>query len=132
MMGLKAAPEPPIRYTEAPNATDGSSLKDSGGANNEPFIIPKGTIFVVAYVEQSGVEAEAKFDIPWEEGKGPEVNSERPAPWKRLHRYTRYTMTKEAYAFLEKLKKFVVKVPGPTVTVAAGMYFVTGNLLADW
>lgn len=41
-------------------------------------------------------------------------------------------MTKEAYAFLEKLKKFKVKVPGPTVTVAAGMYFVTGNLLVDW
>jgi hypothetical protein len=41
-------------------------------------------------------------------------------------------MTKEAYAFLEKLKKFVVKVPGPAVTVAAGMYFVTDNLIADW
>ena len=119
-MGLKAAPEPPIRYTEAPNTTDGSSPKNSGGTNNEPFIIPKGTIFVFAYVEQSGVEAEAKFNIPWEEGKGPEVNSERPALWKRLHRYT---MTKEAYAFLEKLKKFKVKVPGPTVTVASRYVF---------
>jgi hypothetical protein len=44
MVRLESAPKSTIKYT-----TDGSDPKISGGIYNEPFVVPSGTVFILAY-----------------------------------------------------------------------------------
>lgn len=61
MIELRAAPEAPIRYT-----TDGSDPKILGAAYDGPFVVPKGTVFVLAVAEKNGIISEQhKIKIDW-------------------------------------------------------------------
>ena len=110
MMEVKAAPDAPIRYT-----TDGSDPKTSGGTYDGPFVVPAGTIVVLAHAEKSSVSSEVyRFDIPKKKGSGSTIDRDKPAVWRREHRLV---TTKDAYEFLEKLKKHSVTVSMPRIGV---------------
>ena len=74
MVRLESAPKSTIKYT-----TDGSDPKISGGVYNEPFAVPKGTVFILAYGEKNKIISDVyKFEINW----GPieiKVDPEKPA-----------------------------------------------------
>ena len=111
---LKAAPNVPISYT-----TDGSDPKISGGTYNEPFVVPPGTLCMLAVAGKLGVVSEThRLDIQWGEGggdsDGSKVDPELPATWKRENRPS---TTKDSYEFLARLKKHQASVLGPRVTI---------------
>ncbi len=110
MVGLKAAPDVPIRYT-----TDGSDPKNTGGTYNEPFIVPRGTLCVLAVAENGGaISAPYRLDIQWDKTDDFKVNPTLPATWKRENRPS---TTKDSYEFLSRLKKHQASVLGPRVSI---------------
>lgn len=110
MVRLESAPKSTIKYT-----TDGSDPKISGGVYNEPFAVPKGTVFILAYGKKNKIISDVyKFEINW----GPieiKVDPEKPALWQRRHDPK---TTKESYELLRLMKKYSVHMPGPHITIA--------------
>ena len=110
MIELRAAPEAPIRYT-----TDGSDPKIAGVSYNSPFVVPGGTLVVLAIAEKNGIVSDLhRLEIDWKSKDGFKIDPDRPATWKREH--TPKT-TKESYEFLARLKKYEAAVPGPRVRI---------------
>lgn len=110
MMEINAAPEAPIKYT-----TDGSDPKTLGGLYDGPFLVPAGTIVVLAYAEKNCISSETyRFEIPREEGPKLEIDRDKPALWRRSHHPV---TTGDAYEFLEKVKKYNVAVSVPRMGV---------------
>lgn len=110
MVRLESAPKSTIKYT-----TDGSDPKISGGVYNEPFVVPSGTVFILAYGEKNKIISDVyKFEINW----GPieiKIDPEKPAIWRRRHDPK---TTKESYELLRLMKKYSVNMPGPHITIA--------------
>jgi Fn3 associated/Protein of unknown function (DUF499) len=110
MIELRAAPEAPIRYT-----TDGSDPKISSIPYNGPFVVPRGTLVVLAIAEKSGIVSDLhRLEIDWESKDGFKADPDRPVTWKREHMPQ---TTKEAYEFLARLKKYEASAPGPRVSI---------------
>jgi hypothetical protein len=98
MVELRAAPPAPIRYT-----TDGSNPKNSGGAYNGAFVVPKGTQVVLAYAEHRGIASEVhRLDIQWDQSKAFEVDPIKPATWAKEQKREN---TQAAYGLLSDLRK---------------------------
>ncbi len=111
MVRLESAPKAIIKYT-----TDGSDPKNAGGTYDGPFVVPKGTVFVLAYGQKNKISSEVyKFEINWEEEGGIVIDPEKPALWKRRHEPK---TTKESYELLRLMKKYSVNMPGPRVTIS--------------
>ncbi|MBN1569786.1 MAG: DUF499 domain-containing protein [Acidobacteria bacterium] len=111
MAELQAAPPVPIRYT-----TDGSDPRQNGGSYNSPFVIPNGTVCVLAVAMKDGVGSDVhRLDINWDETAGVVVDPNKPAAWKR--RFSPST-TKDSYEILDLLGKFDATVMGPRIMVA--------------
>jgi Fn3 domain-containing protein len=110
MIELRAAPEAPIRYT-----TDGSDPKISGVPYDAPFVVPPGTLVVLAIAEKDRVVSELhRLEIDWKSKDGFKVDPGRAITWKREHMPQ---TTKESYEFLGRLKKYEAAVPGPRVSI---------------
>ncbi len=92
---LRAAPPVRVRYT-----TDGSNPVTLGGEYLEPFIVPKGTRFVMAAPADGKGKTET-ISVPAEPDK-PSVNLEKPCLWTR-RRHCQDTM--ETFKFLETCQK---------------------------
>lgn len=121
MAELQAAPAAPIRYT-----TDGSDPRRNGGAYAEPFVVPKGTVCVLAIADKDGIESEVhRLDINWEKAAGVVVDPQKPATWKKRHNPG---TTKDTYELLEQIEKFKASAPGPRLMVAGDTW---GELLFD-
>ncbi|MTJ15832.1 MULTISPECIES: DUF499 domain-containing protein [unclassified Dolichospermum] len=127
MVELKAAPDAPIRYT-----TDGSDPKLGGGIYNDPFIVPEGTVCILAVAEKQGISSQNhRLDIQWDKIDDFQVDPAKPAIWQREHHPT---TTKDAYELIGLLKKYQVGVSGPRITVTGSHWVeisVESNLVFD-
>ena len=127
MVELKAAPDAPIRYT-----TDGSDPKLGGGIYNDPFIVPEGTVCILAVAEKQGISSQNhRLDIQWDKIDDFQVDPAKPAIWQREHHPT---TTKDAYELIGRLKKYQVGVSGPRITVTGSHWVeisVDSNLVFD-
>jgi hypothetical protein len=110
MVELQATPAVPIRYT-----TDGSDPKIHGGAYHDPLVVPPGAQIVLAVAEKDGIISDIhRLSIDWAKTESFKVDLEHPVTWRRFHSLQ---TTQESYAFLDKLKKYRIILPGPRVTV---------------
>jgi hypothetical protein len=110
MLELQSAPPVPIRYT-----TDGSDPKQAGGSYDEPFVIPSGTVCVLAIAEKQGIMSKTlRVDITWDKIDDFQVDPLKKAIWKREHHPT---TTKESYEFLGKVKKYQAQVKGVRINI---------------
>jgi hypothetical protein len=111
MVELRSVPTAPIRYT-----TDGSSPKLSGGSYDGPFVVPPGTLLVLAVAEKGGlISDEHRLEIRWGDGPEPEeLDPARPAVWKR-EQYPQ--TTGDTYKLLGLLKKHQATLPGAKIAV---------------
>ncbi|MCB0192590.1 MAG: DUF499 domain-containing protein [Anaerolineae bacterium] len=120
-MELKAAPEAAIFYT-----TDGSDPKVAGGEYNEPFIIPSGAPFVLAYAQRDGiVSLVERFPIDWDQDNSVQIDPRIPTIWKPTRRFG-FNSTRDSYAFLDRLKKHRGTAAGVSLTISG----VSGD--RDW
>ncbi|MBW1834966.1 MAG: chitobiase/beta-hexosaminidase C-terminal domain-containing protein [Deltaproteobacteria bacterium] len=110
MVELKASPNADIRYT-----TDGSDPKTMGASYNAPFPVPETSPFVLAIAWRNGVSsAQEKINVNDYRKKTVKLDPSKKAVWKRRH--TNLT-TRDAYAFMERLKKFGGKAYGVTIDI---------------
>lgn len=118
MVELRSAPDAPIRYT-----TDGSDPKNLGAAYNAPFIVPNGSVFVLAVAEKDGLLSEQhKIGIDWTHDEGIKIDTAKPITLKRTNSPK---TTKESYELLGSLKKHHGLIPGPRITIM-------GNTGSKW
>lgn len=113
---LRSAPaNAKILYT-----TDGSNPRTGGGLYDGPFVVKKGTRYVLAVAQKSGIESELlKFEIDWE--RTPVVKPDMPAQWDREHAYT---TTADTFSFVERLKKHKGSAATLRITVGRGENYV--------
>lgn len=112
MVELRAAPAATIQYT-----TDGSDPKLSGGIYTEPFVVPKGTIYVLAVAQKDGISSDLhKLEINWDEEKPFTINPMAPVKWKRMHEVN---TTKQSYELLDLAKKYNASLSGVRVSVVS-------------
>ena len=110
MVELKASPNADIRYT-----TDGSDPKTMGASYNAPFPAPETIPFVLAIARRNGVSStQEKINVNDYRKKTVKLDPSKKAVWKRRH--TNLT-TRDAYAFIERLKKFEGKAYGVTIDI---------------
>ncbi|RZB36988.1 MAG: hypothetical protein SRB2_01492 [Desulfobacteraceae bacterium Eth-SRB2] len=110
MVKLKANPNADIRYT-----TDGSDPKTMGASYSAPFPAPETSPFVLAIARRNGVSStQEKINVNDYRKKTVKLEPSKSAVWKRRH--TNLT-TKDAYAFMERLKKFEGKAYGVTIDI---------------
>lgn len=110
---LRAAPPSPIRYT-----TDGSDPKVAGGSYDDPVVLPQGTRFVLAVAEEQGIYSDMhQVTVNWD--KPPEekpIDKEQPATWRPSDGF-RFSTTRTAYGFIERLRKHDAKAATTRVAV---------------
>ncbi|MBI2264570.1 MAG: DUF499 domain-containing protein [Armatimonadetes bacterium] len=112
---LKAAPNAEIRYT-----TNGSDPKHSGGLYEGPFVVPKGTVVVLAVAKKGEISSqELRVGIDWEKDEGVQIDLFKSVLWKREQSFK---TTKETYEFLDRLKKYEATTPGPKITISGQRY----------
>lgn len=110
MVELRAAPDAPVRYT-----TDGSDPKALGGLYSGPFVVPSGTICVLAIAEKAGIQSEVhRRDITWDKKEELKLDVDKPVVWRREHRPK---TTKASYELLSLLKKHQASLPGPQIKI---------------
>jgi hypothetical protein len=109
MCELQAAPPVPIRFS-----TDGSDPRHGGGAYSGPFLVPNGSVLVLAVAEKDGIASDVlKADVP-KGGEQVVIDENLPAVWKRRHSFD---TTRETFAFLDRLQKVSASVRGLGLTV---------------
>jgi Fn3 associated len=111
MVEIQSVPPAPIRYS-----TDGSDPKSSGGVYEQPFVVPSGTVYVLAVAEKrSIVSEEHRRKIEWDKkAETFEIDPIKPATWQ--HRFQPIT-TKESFEFLARLQKYQAQVVGPRIGI---------------
>lgn len=110
MVELKASPNADIRYT-----TDGSDPKTMGAAYDAPFPVPETSAFVLAIAQRNGVSSvQEKINVNDYREKIVKLDPSKKAVWKRRHINL---TTRDAYAFIERLKKFEGKAYGVTIDI---------------
>jgi hypothetical protein len=110
MVQLKAAPPAPIVYT-----TDGSDPRNGGGTYEGDFVLPDGTVYVLAVAQKNGIVSELhKLEVRWDSREDFRIDPAKPAEWRREHRPE---TTKDAYEFLELMKKHQASAAGPRIAV---------------
>jgi hypothetical protein len=106
---LQSAPPVPIRYS-----TDGSDPRQNGGEYQEPFLVSKGAVLMLASASKDGIFSDTlKADVP-REATGVVVDKNRPAIWKRQQTFN---TTRESFEFLDRLQKVSASVRGLRITV---------------
>ena len=117
MVEIQAAPQASIRYT-----SDGSNPKVTGATYAGAFIVPRGTVCVLAIAEKNGIESDPlRVDIDSEKANEVTVDQTKPVTWKREH-YPK--VTKDSYEFLGRVKKFKATANVERVTLAFNQRFV--------
>ncbi|MBI4028162.1 MAG: DUF499 domain-containing protein [Verrucomicrobia bacterium] len=117
MVEIQAAPQASIRYT-----TDGSNPKVAGATYAGAFIVPKGTVCVLAVAEKNAVVSEPlRIDIDWEKENEVTIDPTKPVAWKREH-YPK--VTKDSYEFLGRVRKFKATASIERLTLAFNQRFL--------
>ena len=99
MVELQAVPHADIKYT-----TDGSDPKVTGAVYNSPFPVPESSPFVLAIARRGGISsAQEKIVVDDYRKNTVKVDPGLKTVWK--HKHNQLT-AREAYAFMERLKKF--------------------------
>ena len=110
---LRTVPEATIYYS-----TDGSDPKLARAVYEDPFIIPRGSPFVLAYAERDGVSSVVeRIPITWKREEAVQVDRKRPATWKPRQRFG-FNSTRDSYEFLARVKKHRARLSGLTITIS--------------
>ena len=110
MVELKASPNADIRYT-----TDGSDPKIMGASYSAPFPAPETSPFILAIARRDGVSSfQEKINVNDYRKKTVKLDPSKKAVWKRRHANL---TTRDAYAFIERLKKFEGNAYGVTIDI---------------
>ena len=110
MVELQASPNADIQYT-----TDGSDPKTMGTSYSAPFPAPESSPFILAIALRNGVSsAQEKINVNDYREKTVKLDPSKKAVWKRRHNNL---TTRDAYAFMERLKKFKGKAYGVTIDI---------------
>ena len=146
MVELRAIPDVPIRYT-----TDGSDPLVAGGLYDGPFVVPPGTVYVLAAgqkkyegknrvplslneatnysaygnyatTEKNDLNSDVlRIGISWDKKEDFKIDPTSPITWNHRHKLD---ATKESYEFLARMKKFQAEVLAARVTVAAQRHWI--------
>lgn len=110
MVELKASPNANIKYT-----TDGSDPKTMGATYDSPFPVSESSPFVLAIAERNGVTSiQEKINVNDYRKKTVKIEPGQKTIWKRKHSNL---TTKDAYAFMERVKKFQGTAYGVTIDI---------------
>jgi len=110
MLELKALPNADIKYT-----TDGSDPKNMGATYNSPFSVPESSPFVLAIAERNGVSSnQEKINVNDYRKKTVNIDPAQKVIWKRKHDNL---TTRDAFSFIERLKKFQGTAYGVTIDI---------------
>jgi hypothetical protein len=110
MVELKAVPNADIKYT-----TDGSDPKTLGAIYDAPFPVPESCNVVLAIAQRGGVSSGLeKINVNDYRQRIVKIDPAKKAVWKRRH--TNLT-TRDAFEFMERLKKFQGTAFGVTIDI---------------
>jgi hypothetical protein len=110
MCELQSGPPTKILYT-----TDGSDPKQAGGTYEEPFLVPKGAVYILAVAQKNGVESkQLQIPVP-ERPEEVQIDPSLPVTWRRIQEARE---TKATYDLLGLIKKHQGKALGIRATVA--------------
>ncbi len=110
MVELKAIPNADIKYT-----TDGSDPKVMGAVYNSPFPVPESSPFVLAIARRGGISsALEKIIVSHYRKNTVKIDPGLKTVWKHKHNHL---TAREAYAFMERLKKFQGTAYGVTIDI---------------
>ena len=115
MVEIRSAPAAPIRYT-----TDGSDPKVNGGAYEGPFAAPVGARLVLAVAEKDGVASEVHRRDMADRRETKPIDKARPAVWRPASGGFRFQTTRNAYGFINRLKKHEASAGGLRFAAQAG------------
>ena len=94
----------------------------AGGTYEEPFLIPKGAVYVLAIAQKNGVESEPrKIAVP-ERPDEVQIDPNLPYTWRRFQEARE---TKATYDLLGLIKKHQAKALGMRATVAGKHWLET-------
>ena len=100
MVEIRSAPAAPIRYT-----TDGSDPRVNGGVYEGPFAVPDGARIVLAIAEKDGVASDVlRRDIADKPEVKP-IDKTSPVVWCPAPGGLSFQATRNAYGFINRLKK---------------------------
>ena len=111
MVEIQAAPPAQIRYS-----TDGSDPKQNGGLYDAPFVVPRGTVLVLAIAEKNGILSDVHQRKISTSSNPKQVEIDRTKPV-MLERSQNYVTKQESFEFLNRLKKFQGKAVGMRVEI---------------
>ncbi|MDM8543279.1 DUF499 domain-containing protein [Desulfococcaceae bacterium HSG9] len=110
MVELQAIPNADIKYT-----TDGSDPKVMGAVYNSPFPVPESSSFVLAIARRGGISSDQEKIVVSDYRKNTvKVDPGLKTVWKHKHNHL---TAREAYAFMERLKKFQGTAYGVTIDI---------------
>lgn len=111
-IGIKAIPDATIKYT-----TDGSNPSEYGGIYDEPILITKNTLYVLAIAEKDGVKSnklEIKIDRSKNTKKNIQIDKEKQL---KSLKEVRLNTTADVYKEIERLKKYDVKISDAVICI---------------
>jgi hypothetical protein len=116
MCELQAGPPAKILYS-----TDGSDPRQAGGMYEEPFLVPKGAVYILAMAQKNGVESTPlRIPVP-ERPDEVQIDPNLPITWRRFQEARE---TKATYDLLGLIKKHQAKTLGMRAAVFAGKYWL--------
>ena len=115
---LKPAPLVKVNYT-----TDGSNPVTHGGVYSDPFVVPKGSRFILA-APADGKGATETFTVPAEPER-PSVNLDKPCLWSRSFHLG---STMETFQFLAQCRKQETWLMGARTFIGSDRKWIEVNL----
>jgi hypothetical protein len=110
MVELKAIPTADIKYT-----TDGSDPKTKGVIYDAPFPVPETSTIVLAFAQRGGISSSTeKINVNDYRQRIVKIDAAKKVIWKRQHINL---TTRDAYEFMERLKKFQGTAYGVTIDI---------------
>ena len=115
MVEIRSAPDAPIRYT-----TDGSDPRVNGGTYEGPFAVPDGTRIVLAIAEKDGIVSELHRRDLADRPQDRPIDKTSPVVWHPSPEGFSFQATRNAYGFVNRLKKHGASAGGLRFAVQAG------------
>ncbi|MDE0627782.1 MAG: DUF499 domain-containing protein [Bryobacterales bacterium] len=115
MVEIRSAPEAPIRYT-----TDGSDPRVGGGAYEGPFAVPDGARIVLAVALKAGIDSEVHRRNLADRPEVKPIDRTGPVVWHPSPKGFSFQATRNAYGFINRLKKHEASAGGLRFSVQAG------------
>ena len=115
MVEIRSAPDAPIRYT-----TDGSDPGVNGGVYEGPFAVPDGARIVLAVTQKAGIDSEVHRRNLADRPEVKPIDRTGPVVWHPSPKGFSFQATRNAYGFINRLKKHGASAGGLRFSVQAG------------